>query len=99
MNKFDEIMLMRLLKLKYANMDLVDMVLHDEDTQPEQFEIKNVCARMPKPLVDQIESVCAVVSISKTRLINDAVAAYVDRFWDIENEHQVLESIGAYKND
>ena len=89
----DEMIVLNLLKTKHGGMDVGSLMDHVDESP----DIKNVCARMPVPLIKELDSVCGLLGISKTSGIISAVQAFIDRVWELEQEHGVLDHLDAWE--
>lgn len=93
-----EFMLMKALTYKYAGhnssadiADYMDRTGQGEELE-KQFPTKNVCAKLQVSLVENMESVCSVLGISKRAFIENAIIAAIGEFNEIAQDHEIFEA-------
>ena len=57
---------------------------------PDKFQLKNVCAKLPNWLVEELEEVCSVLSMSKRDFIENAIIDSIESFNAIAEEHDIF---------
>lgn len=58
----------------------------------EQLEMKNVCAMISKPLFDELEGICGLLSISKRKFIEGALIEA------IAQANKIVDEIGLHEH-
>lgn len=69
-----------------------DMVIEGAESP----EIKNVCAKLSVKLADELDSICAVLDVSKRRFIEAALLEAVHRAKRIMDQEGVWESLEGH---
>ena len=87
MNEHKEYLLMKVLGVKYTDNDIMDGLSED---QMEKLKVRNVCARLPEWLVNDLNSACEVMNISKTKFIHNALCSYLSDFDELIEAYQVF---------
>lgn len=102
MNKLDELLMLKSLQFKrsLSNSDLLEHILAtDQETTVKAT--KNVCAHLPIPLVDRLESALGILNIGKREFIQEAIIDALNRFdkiaddLDIFGEEQRIDALIA----
>jgi len=87
-----EILVMKALNFKHSS-GLSELLDNLSPEQLSNLPVKNVCAKLAIPLVDNLESACAVLSISKTRFIENAILSYLTEFDEISEEFDIFGEV------
>jgi hypothetical protein len=93
MDNQKEFLLMKALNFKYMGGGNLDAVLEGgllDEEQAEKLPIKNVCAKLAIPLVDELEEVCGILDITKRAFIESALISAIAQFRDIAEEHDIF---------
>lgn len=77
----NEFLLYHILKASYSS------GFHEDDSIGDEKLVKNVCAKMRIELVEKIDSVIGLLSITKTQFITAAVYSFLDEFEDLLHKY------------
>jgi hypothetical protein len=86
---FNEVLISKALTFKLAtdNQDLLEYGLQNSD-----LPMKQVCAKLSQSLVDELDSVCTTLDITKRQFIEMALINAIDEFNQIADEYNIFEA-------
>mgnify|MGYP003652308943 CR=1 FL=1 len=92
MNKsHNDYLLMKALNYKYSNLkpfgDVLDYI--EQTGQKAPIPIKNVCAKVPETLANELEEVCNILSMSKREFIEMAIIMMIEEVNTISVDHDI----------
>ena len=96
MKENKEFMLMKALNFKFQGSNSLGSVLEYMEATGQledadvKFQLKNVCAKLPNWLVEELEEVCSVLSMSKRDFIENAIIDSIESFNAIAEEHDIF---------
>jgi arsenate reductase-like glutaredoxin family protein len=65
------------------------------EANPEQKELRNICAFISTHLFEKVEQTCKNLSLSKRALIEMALIDIIDKADEIMTKHNVFESLDS----
>lgn len=97
---FEEFVLSRVLEQKYSNQRMTDMFVdHLLESDPDSLPLEhiNVCARIPAPLVRELEVRLNFLGISKRRFLEFAIHHALNAADKVIGEHaqEINENFGS----
>jgi hypothetical protein len=91
LNQLDEMLTLHILQGKLAGQN------HSDDVVDQMPDIKNVCFKVHKSFVDDIDRVCNLLGITRRRFLIEACKYAIDRFESLADEHGLWDVTGDDK--
>lgn len=90
-NYFQEILLTKVLIAKHNTANVMQGVIEDaiENNKDLPIPIKNVCAKLPVELSDQLDNVCSILKIQKRKFIEMALINAIGEFEKLSEEYNL----------
>lgn len=96
---FDQFIRYKALRFKFLDGDkLLENVLNDPNQEEINSQFKNVCAKLPLKMVDDLEGVCGLLDMSKRRFIEMAVSQALERCNKIFDDVDAFEFCTPVEN-
>ena len=89
MKEPQEYLLQKALAFKHTG-DIGHFLDNLSEEELAKLPVKNVCAKLSISLVNNLESACAVLSISKQKFIENAIVSYLMDFNEITDKYDIF---------
>ena len=93
MNHSTEYLLMKALNFKYQTAlpvgDVIELL--DKTGQESPIPLKNVCAKVPETLAQELENACNILGMSKRLFVQMAITELLSRYENIAECHDIFE--------
>jgi len=93
---FQEMLLTKVLTAKYNNENVLQGIVEDaiENDKDLPVQIKNVCAKLPVKLCDELDNVCQILDIQKRKFIEMALINAIGEFEKLSEQYNLQQYEG-----